>query len=430
MKKILFFILIITLTISSCHNDDSMPSPSVEISGRTVLVYMVAENSLGYYGFQRSDSTEIMEGRQYVKDTDRMLLFMDRVGKKPTLYRVRADKDYPEIIMQWDTDFCSSDPTRLQEVLDTVKNTCPAQEYGLIMWSHSDGWIPPTDTNYSNYESSKRNIASNVNLLSFGIDSGSNGNYSNNGAQMSIEGIATAIENAQIHLKYIFFDSCLMGSFEVAYALRQVADYFVASPIATPGAGCYYTHELEKGFFSDDPSDICRTYLNDVESEELEASYEGMGLVASCIQTDKLETLASSISQALPYSTIINKQSVDMDTVLAYQAYTPSFYYRPHNYDALQALRNILPPLQFCQVETALNEAINYRGATSSVWIGPYLSNYIYPPVESGNYCGVSMFIPQQIYTENARISRHGDLNEKFKKTQWYEAAGFAATGW
>lgn len=431
MKKIhLFFAAIAAALLTACHSDDPAPAPSSE-SGRTVLVYMVAENSLGYYGCHRDDSTEIMAGRQYVKDTDRMLFFVDG-GGKPTLYRARADMEEPEAVMRWDKDFCSTNPARLQEVLDTVKSRCPAREYGLVMWSHSDGWIPPTNTSYSSYESQKKRLPqTSLRPLSFGIDSGSGNNYSNNGAEMGMEDIATAINGAKMHMKYIFFDSCLMGNIEVAYALRNVTDYLVASPIATPGAGCYYTNQLKHGFFSVSPEDICATYINDVSSEELKSSYEGMGLVISCVRSDMMEPLAATVRQALPYSSIMGRQSAVMDTVLAYQAYTSRYYYRPHNFDALQSLRNILPAEQFQTVRNALQAAVCYYDATEEVWIGPNMSDYIYPPLTpQGMFCGLSMFIPQDVYTQNARVTRHGDLNENFQKTAWYEAAGFSQTGW
>lgn len=430
MKELLLFLVVILATaLTACHSDDPAPAPSSE-SERTVLVYMVAENSLGYYGCHRDDSTEIMEGRQYVTDADRMLFFMDS-GGSPTLYRARADRQEPEVVMRWEADFCSTNPERLREVLDTVKSRCPAREYGLVMWSHSDGWISPTNTNYSSYESPKKQLTqASLRPFSFGIDSGG-GSYSNNGAEMGMEDIAAAVSGAGMHMKYIFFDSCLMGNVEVAYALRNVTDFLVASPIATPGAGTYYTNQLKNGFFSDTPSDICATYIQDVESEELKSSYEDIGLVISCVRSDMMEPLAAAIRQALPYSCIMNRQSAVMDTVLAYQAYTPRYHYRPHNYDVLQSLRNILPDGQFQTVQGALQAAIVYFDATGKVWIGPNMGDYIYPPLTPyRNFCGLSMFVPQDIYTQNAGVTRHGDLNENFQETEWYEAAGFAQTGW
>lgn len=430
MKKIICLLSLLTLLLTACHNEDEpTPNKKVDMGRRTVLVYMVAQNTLGGNSQHLKDSLEIINGRSYINASDRMLMFID-AGGKPTLYRVSADALEPEVIMQWDKDFCSADPARLQEVLDTVKSRCPSQEYGLVMWSHSDGWISPTNTNYSQYESTAKLPKVSANTLSFGIDSGSGKNYTNSGAQMSVSGIASAINGANLHMAYIFFDSCLMGSIEVAYALRNVTDYVVASPVSTPGAGSYYTHDIEYGLFSDDPSDICAIYISDVQSEELKSSYNGIGLAISCVRTDKLEALASAVKEALPYSSLMGRTSVDMDTVLAYQAYYSEYYYRPHNYDALQALHHILPATYFAQVKTVLQSAVVYYDATESVWIGPGFSTYIYPPLETGNFCCLSMFIPQAIYTTNSPNTRHGDLNEDFQKTEWYKAAGFTQTGW
>ena len=46
------------------------------------------------------------------------------------------------------------------------------------------------------------------------------------------------------------------------------------------------------------------------------------------------------------------------------------------------------------------------------------------------NYCGISMFVPQQIYANNAKKSAHGNVNEQFRKTKWYTAAGWKEAGW
>lgn len=429
-KGLFLLLFLVAALLAGCHHDESKEAPAPEQqNGRTVIVYMVAENSLGGYGFHKSDSLEIVNARQSISADDRMLVFID-AGGSPTLYRVRADKEEPEVVMRWQNDFCSTDPARLQEVLDTAQSRCPNKEYALVMWSHADGWIAPTNTDYAAYEQGAESAAAAQRPFSFGIDSGTNGRYKDNGAQMSVEGMASAIEGAGLHLKYVFFDACLMGNIEVAYDLRHVADYVIASPAQTPGAGSYYTNQVKKAFFSADPSDICRTYLEDVESEELKASYQGIGLVMACIETGKLQALAEALSDALPYSALAGHGAVEMDTVITYQAYSSSYYYRPHNYDALQALRHILPAEYLNRAVAALNAAVVYRCGTESVWIGPGLWNYQDLPIASGDYCGVSLFVPQEVYTKNASRSRHGDLNAAFRETAWYSAAGFAATGW
>lgn len=432
-----------SLLLTACNensNSIDLPLNDKEMGQRTVLVYMAAQNSLGsgneITGYHKADSAEMMKGRKYLAANNRLLMLIDDKDA-PRLYQILPNQNQPRLIKQWKTDFCSTDPKRLQEVLELTKTTFPAQEYGLVMWSHADGWIEPTDTDYTQYE--KQQIRQQPHIYSFGIDCGPNGNMSNEGAQMSITGMAQAIQNAGIRCKFVFFDARLMQNIEVGYALRHVADYVVASPVATPADGSYYTHNIQYGFFSDNPADIARTYLNDVKSDELQSSYADYGLCIACVQTDKLQALADVLKEALPHSLLANRQSPEMFTqdedgyrteILHYQPYCDNYYYRPHNYDALNALRHILPAYYFAQAEIALRNAIVFYGATPRIYVGPGYWDYLTMPKAESDYCSVSMFIPQTAYDRNASQTRHGNLNESFKRTEWYQAAGFAQTGW
>lgn len=429
--KHLPFLFLFPLFLLSCHdNEDNLfPMPGHK-ARRTVLVYMAAQNSLGRDGIQRADSLEIMNGRSFISPGDRLLVFIDD-ARVPRLYQVTAKEPRPLLIKQWAEDFSSTDPSRLREVLTLVADRFAAAEYGLVLWSHADGWIPPTDTDYT--------PSSAVRPLSYGIDCGTTDRLTNRGTQMSVEGVAEAVSGAGIRCKYIFFDACLMQNLEVGYALRGVADYLVAAPVATPGAGSHYTHTLASGLFSDNPADIASTYLADADPDGTNYDYADMGLAISCVRTDRLEALAAVLREALPRSLLAGRQSPAMQwtdgegnvcAVLGYQAYTDYYYYRPHNYDALQALRRILLPADYQRAKAALDEAVVYHGATSRVYVGPGYRNFIYPPLATDDYRSVSMFIPQDVYTANAGRTRHGDLNESFRHTEWYQAAGFAATGW
>ena len=443
MKKIYLYSLL-ALSLTACSddtytNDSANTEQPNDVQGRrTVLVYMAAQNSLGKSPFyQRQDSTEIMNGRQFIGKDDRMLMFVDD-HLAPRLYRITQSCTEPILLKKWEKDFCSTNPKNFEAVLNFVKQSVPAREYGLVMWSHADGWIPACDKDYEKYEEKVNTVPQ---TLSFGIDSGPNGKMSNQGANMEVEDLAAAISRTGIHCKFIFFDACLMQNLEVAYALRHVTDYLVAAPIATPAPGSYYTHDIEKGFFADDPSQIARTYLEDVQSPALSGSYYDYGLCISAIRTDRLEHLAQTLKAALPHSTLMNRNSPEMivsdiddsdktHDVLNYQAFSSHYFYRPHNYDALQSLRCILPTPHYKKVKTALEDIITFHGSTASFWIGPGYNTFQKVPVHSGDFCGISMFIPQTIYTDVAKNPKYSDLNEDFKATEWYEATGFDVTGW
>ena len=403
-----------TALLASCHKDE----PETPIT-RTILVYMAAQNSLGAGKFQRADSAEIANGHEYIPADGRVLMLIDD-DRAPRLYEVTQRTGQPRLVRQWERDVCTTSPATLLEVLGYVKQTFASADYGLVMWSHADGWLPATDTTYTRY----------TGLLSFGIDSGPDGRLSNNGAQMNVEDMATAINDAGMHFRYIFFDACLMQNVEVAYALRHATDYVVAAPMSTPGAGSDYTADIRDGFFAANPSAIARAYLTTVQNPANANLYSDFGLSISCIRTDRMQALADALREALPYSTLTGRQSADMTGVLNYQAYTSSYLYRPHNYDARQALRAILPAEQFERVSAALDAAVVYHGSTASFWIGPGLWTMQTVPVETDDYRAVSIFIPQDVYSANASCTLHGDLNRSFRQTEWYTAAGWAATGW
>ena len=322
-----YILLLLTLLLCSCHDNTPTPEP-VEpgsvTARRTVLVYMSAQNSL--INNVATDSAEIMNGRQYLANNDRMLFFIDD-GQSPRLYRVARQWSKPQLVQQWSNNLCSTDPNTLQSVLQWVKTQFPAHEYGLVMWSHADGWLPATDTNYP----TTLNAHVAARPFSFGIDTGNQSVWTDDGTQMNVTDMAQAIVQSGMHCRYIMFDACLMQNLEVAYALRHATDYVVASPMSIHNAGAYYTHQLRSGLFAQSPDSIALTYYNDVVNYA-DSIYDHMGIAISCIQTDQLEPLAALMKQALPHSLLANGQSANMAQVLSYQNYTYRFYWRPHNY--------------------------------------------------------------------------------------------------
>ncbi len=422
---LLYMVLLLsTLMAASCHKDDLANDgvqPNSQPARRTVLVYMAAQNSL--YQNAYNDSTEIMSGRQYIADDDRMLVFVDR-GGRPCLYRVARQWAKPQIVKQWDdADFNSTDPQRFDEVIRYVKEQFPSREYGLVMWSHADGWIPAADTSYTALAAQRR-------PSSFGIDTGKNNMFSDKGTQMEVTALAQVLSQNAMHLKYIFFDACLMQNLEVDYALRNVADYVVASPMSIPGAGAYYTHQLRDGLFADDPSHIAKTYYEDVEAK-LSSGYSTIGICISCVRTSVLDTLAQAMKECLGQSALAGRQSPDMSNVLAYQAYSSVYYYRPHNYDAYQTVQQLFPTEEAERLKSLIDSLVIAHYSTNFIFVGPSLySGTISIPTATDNYRAVSMFVPQNIYAYNAALSRTGDLNEAFRRTEWYNAIGMSQTGW
>ena len=380
-----------SLVLAACRDKDDGPIPKKE-GRRTVLIYQSAQNSLGYDSMHRRDSIELVAAKNSIGDNDRLLVFTDDGRTSARLFRYDRQHKTPQLVKRWSGETDASDPEFLQQLLTFVREKFPSKEYGLVMWSHADGWLPSTNKNYRHAP-----------RRSFGIDVGTGGNLYHDqtadgevGTQMDIADMARAIEHSGIHLRYIFFDACLMQSLEVAYELRNTTDYIVASPIATPADGAYYTHMLQRGLFSSDPTDIARTFYSDVCTDgSISNSYGGYGLVVSCLKTEGLEELATLTSQMLSRSSLVGRTSPNMSDVQSYSSYIYKYFYRPYCFDARLAMQRLLPEADFEVWDAALARVIMYKAASSKFWIGP--SNWEYLLVDTDNFCGVSMFVPQVV---------------------------------
>lgn len=426
MSYLKYFIPALLFLLASCSHDVTEIDPIGASDGRrTVLVYMNAQNSLGTGRFHFADSVEMMKGRHHISDEDRLLLFIDDGRENPRLYRIHPNRSHPQLLHRWKSSICASDPRFLTDLLAWTKDYYPASEYGLVMWSHATGWVPSINTNYPPF------TPFGVSTYSFGIDNG-NRDSQGNGTEMDIDALADAIRQAGIHLRYLFFDACLMQGLETAYALQRDADYLIAAPVATPGAGANYEEQLQSGFFSSDPADIARTYLHSVCDPNQQNLYSDFGLCISVLRLDRIEAVADAVRHALPVSGIEAGKIADLYTAAIpwYQSYSRHYYYRPHQYDALHAFHHLLAPQDYEKVKSALDAATIFKGATPRIWVGPSERTFINVDTSDSRFSGVSTFIPQPVYTENAHECIYGDLNLCFQKTGWYKAAGWNQTGW
>ena len=104
-------------------------------------------------------------------------------------------------------------PLSKKVMSDIIKQTVslfPADTYGFVFLSHSTAWLPASTP-------AMRSI----------------GDY--RGTQMDVPVFAEVISSSfPFPLEYILFDSCNMQSIEVAYELRDGANYIIVCPCEIP----------------------------------------------------------------------------------------------------------------------------------------------------------------------------------------------------
>ena len=503
-------IIAILLVVVSCGDEPETPSyPPGSTFKRTVMVYMAAQNTLGASGFARQDSAEMANGMRYLHAGERVLMFLDD-NKPPRLYELRKGLSAPRLVKEWKEDVNSADPKTLTELLTTMRTDFTSESYGLVLWSHATGWIPSPKsvaeeknnvaTTHNITAGAAEDLASraassvqNASLLtrndlwqpestttadnarasttskenstsrkkpafsakSYGMDVGKNGNWNADIAvlgahpdEINIDDLGKAIAAANIPLRFIHMDCCLMGDIQSFYALRHSADYIAASPIEISAIGGFYTDMLRWGYFSEEIKDLGITYANYYLGKGSEPYTDNFGLVFAIVRSDKLQAVAEAMAAELPQHLPAlkadgSKNFPNMTETQTYARYSARKFWRPHYYDMNDALRRSLPTESWQRVKRALDAATVYKFTTprfmtglTVLYQGQYAADVI--AVDEANFCGISMFVPQETYTEHAvsnppswyRACPHGDFNEEFRKTEWYTAAGWKAAGW
>ena len=260
---LLFALWAILALCSSCNNEKDEPEV---IAKRTVVVYMVATNSMS-----GQDNTDIAEMKaalsNYYRGDCRLILYRVSYNQAPQLLELSCKNDMVSTVTlktYGDEQSASVTKQRFSEVMADVKAFAPSVDYGLVLWSHAAGWA----------NSLPKSVG--VRPRYFGID------YNET---MPIDSLAEAIPADMF--SFIYADACYMGGIEVAYQLRNKTRYFVGSPAESPYDGMPYDVTIPL-FFEDNVSlpKIC-----DKVYEYYRNTTSGVAL--SIVDCSKLDALAA-----------------------------------------------------------------------------------------------------------------------------------------
>lgn len=211
--------------LNSCSNDEPSPSPFVDRTQTTVLVYAVATNNLS--SNLVGDKNEMLQAASSLDLTNNNVLVFENTftfGQR-LLKLVKSSEEYVfDVVEEFPSSVSSLDPERMKEVFNFVGNNYDSENYGLIFWSHSTASQPYLTSSASSRQSELEPGAP-VQLpsqYSFGYDDEA---VLPEYVQINIDILADAIPNDLFD--YIWFDSCYMSNIETIYQMRNKAKYFV-----------------------------------------------------------------------------------------------------------------------------------------------------------------------------------------------------------
>lgn len=405
MGRVGMLLLFLSMMLASCNKESEHLKvvPDVIKKGdtarKTLLVYMMAENSLD--NFAALDVAEIVEAVPEIPRDCRLFVYVDD-RNHPMLtqyFRMTNGEVGNSNHVLFAEDVCSSDTTVLGKVFDYILDDYPTETLDIVMWSHANGWLR-----------GPLNVAP---QRSIGIDNGYNSSSDVITKTIEIEELAALLKRLPARVDRLMFDACFMQCVESSYALRDAAEWIIASPAEIPGDGALYSTLVPRFFLSDGPVEIMDSYIKAYENEFA-------GAVLSAVNTDAMQHLAD-----ITYSYVINYLSVDKrrDFVDVF-SYLPGGKYNapvayPSYYDMNAVMKKYLTDEEYVLWRDAYDKAVVYTAASPS-WYSIFCGILRYDALKCG---AMSAYIPQD-------YSRNEKFNSDFRTTEWYSAAGWKAAGW
>ena len=367
----------------------------------TIMIYLNADNSLS--GLNIDDFNEMVDAGGSQNGVN-IIVFMDDSENPATLHFVEPggyiNSNY---IYTCGGDTCRNmgevnmgDPNVLKDFVSWAISYYPANHYMLVIWNHGGGW-----------RSAK--VTSKVNpLKEVSCDEDSGGDC------ITIPELRSALAQVTAtlgrKLDVLGFDACLMGTIEVAYNLREYADYIIASEFTIPGTGWDYTFISEAvNNPAITPVDLSRQVLAYYDSY-----YTGGGLdyTLALIDTSKFSTVISSLNTLA--SQLLTENPVDVSSALG-GGVGDSYVSRPLR-DYVSVLTSIVNSSALsATTKTAAQDALNAFNSSGLV------VDFVY-----GGYTGVgglTIYSPtsSETYDSSYASSQYPFAND----TSWDEVLSY-----
>lgn len=399
--------LLLSLLVSACSDDTPVPTcddtPLIEAgeeAQRLLLMYIVADNNLD--GYAQLDLQEVLQAARKVPNDCYMLAFVDD-GNNARVLRYFNNKgvgDY-ETVYNFGREVAACDTAEMRVLFDWVEQNYPAKSVDMIFWSHATGWLHDD-----------RRL---VRQRSFGYDTAP-GDESDC-RRMYIEELAGFFKKRGIKLDRLMFDACFMQCAEVAYALRDCADWIIASPAEIPGYGAPYD-AVAPLFF-----DATATPQNIIDAYKADYEGENTGVVLSAVRCAAMQQFADATAVAVKKA-LLDVSGSDCRDVFSY---LPGGYFSsnasfPNFFDMNSVMKKYLTVPDYLQWKNALDAVLPYRCA-SREWYSELLDfdskvtdeDYI---KVADTWCGISMYLPNS-------DSRFDKFNTTFAALEWYDAAAW-----
>lgn len=228
MKRFLsiYLAFMIVGLLTACHNSDDPEPP--QAAEKTLLLFMPwsaganepYNSNLYSYFTQNIADIETAIKTQGGLGSNRLMVFISQSPTYAALVEIsyKGQQCVRDTLKRYNR-YNYTTAYGIASVLNDVKQQAPANNYAMLIGCHGTGWIP-------------KGIYDFYKTRSFG---GSEAAY-----QIELSDLADGIRQAGMHMQFVAFDDCYMAGVEVAYDLKDAADYLIASTSEIMAAGLPY----------------------------------------------------------------------------------------------------------------------------------------------------------------------------------------------
>ena len=375
---------------TGCSNDkEDLPPAPVSY---TALIYMIADNSMD------SDVdysiSQLKAGARHSAGT--AVVYVDRLNEAPRLFKItQAGEEVPLKSYAEDN---SANIETLVEVKEETKKLVPSEKFGLVLWSHSMGWLP---NGYSSGLRMTRGKAEQdfPRTRYIGPDFHP-GDVPTSDNMIEVDELAESLPD---HVaEYIWFDVCLMGCVEGLYAVRNKCNYLIASPTEVlaeadyDASGIPYAKVLPYMFGgAEELKQACRAYYNHYNGMKYDVLRSATITLVDAKQLDGLYDVVHGILGGH----LSEVESMDTSGLQAYHTKdVPGVFFD------LKDMVNRLKSTDDAILEAQLEKTVVYTEATVS---------FKNVAIDRNRYCGLSVYVPLRKWEKNAEYKYY------FESLEW-----------
>lgn len=370
--KIISIILIILPLFSSCLKE--VVDSRQRLPERTILFYMAGDNSLSE---ETQEKVDALAAAWNIAGENRLLVYQDRGGENAhRLLEIKAGSNGKGMIklLEEYKDENSATTKVFAHVLNDMVRYCPSSDYGLVLFSHSSGWLP------TGAFAQPRSVAT------------------DGDTEFSLMDFARTIPNGQF--RFIVFESCLMAGVEVAYELKDKTSQILASSaeILSPGFTPLYGKMFEYLYkLTPDLTGFANEYYNYCNG----FSDDSRSATVSVINTAGLALLKSLLARS--ESNVEHWEWVERDGIQHFDRREKDYLF----YDLEGYIRTIGTQEEINELAGILERSVLYKAATEKFMSGTPYGFLI------KQHCGLTIYIPvakfRELNTQRKRLLLFSD---------------------